>query len=347
MTDAPVCTALVGYGFAGRVIHAPLLAATPRLAVTDVVTADPERAAAARAAHPGVTVHPTYDALLAATRPDLVVIASPNAAHVPQGLAAVERGIPVVVDKPLAVTAEDGRKLVDAARSAGVPLTVFQNRRWDCEHQTLRHLRDQETLGQLIRYEARFERWRPVPKRRWREELPSAEGGGLLMDLQSHLVDGAVDLFGPVMSVYAELSSVSTVADDVAFLALRHASGVRSHLGATSLAGAPGPRTRVLGTAGTYVVGGVDGEEAITGSSWFDESPEQRGWLVRGEERTPVPARPAGWAGFYPAVVEWLRGGATVPVDPRDAVVVLDVLEAARRSAATGETVSLSPAPAG
>lgn len=341
MTEAPLRTAIVGYGSAGRGIHGPLLAATPDVVVTDVVTSDAERAAAARAAHPGARVHDSFDDLLAAGRPDLVVLASPHPAHVPQAMAAVQRGIAVVVDKPLALHADEARALVEAAETAGVALTVFQNRRWDAAHLTLRRLLGAGALGSVLRYEARYERWRPVPKRRWREEAPSEQGGGLLLDLQSHLVDGAIDFFGPVVSVYAELAAVTTVADDLTFLALRHASGVTSHLGSTSLAGAPGPRTRVLGTTGCYVAGPVDTDESAGPPGWQDVSAGQRGWLVRGAEQEPVPREPGGWADFYPAVAAWLRGGGPAPVDPGDAVAVLEVLDAARRSAATGETVRL------
>jgi predicted dehydrogenase len=195
-------------------------------------------------------------------------------------------------------------------------------------------------LGDVVRYEARFERWRPVPKSRWRENLPSDQGGGLLMDLQSHLVDGALDLCGPVRAVYAELASVTTVADDVSFVVLHHRSGVRSHLGATSLAGAPGPRTRVLGRAATYLVADTGGEPTAY-DEWADRDDDHRGWLVRGEEKEPVPRAPGGWEDFYPAVVAMVRDGAAPPVPPEDALAVLEVLDAARRSARDGAVVHL------
>ena len=150
-------------------------------------------------------------------------------------------------------------------------------------------------LGEVVRYEARYERWRPVPKERWREQSTSEEGGGLLMDLQSHLVDGAIDLFGPVRSVYAELAALTTVGDDVAFLALHHLSGVVSHLGATSLAGAPGPRTRLLGREAAYLVADVDGDPSAY-DAWRDADDEHRGCLVRGE-RVGAGARGPGTLG--------------------------------------------------
>ncbi len=333
--------ALVGYGMAGREFHAPLLREVEGLRLTHVVTGDAGRAAAAAEENPDVRVVPTADELWDdAGRLDLVVIASPTSAHASQGRDALRRGLAVVVDKPMAVTAAAARELTELAEARGTMLTVFQNRRWDPEHLTARAVLSSGVLGELVRYEARYERWRPVPKTRWREQSPSARGGGLLMDLQSHLVDGALDLFGPVASVYAELSALSTVGDDVTFLALRHASGLTSHLGATSLAGAPGPRTRLVGRDGTYLVADVDGDLTAYGD-WRDADEDHRGFLVRGSESEPVRRVPGRWADFYRGVRDALVDGSAPPVDAAEAVAVLDVLDAARVSARDGVVVPL------
>lgn len=332
---------LIGYGMAGRDFHAPLLRAASGMSLTHVVTGDAGRAAQATEDQPGVSVVPTVANLLAeAGSLDVVVVASPSSVHVAHAEAAIDHGLAVVVDKPLATGVAPGRALVHRARRRGVPLTVFQNRRWDAEHLTARAVLGSGVLGELVRYEARYERWRPVPKSRWRENLPSDQGGGLLMDLQPHLVDGAMNLFGPVEAVYAELGSVTTVGDDVAFLVLHHRSGLRSHLGATSLAGAPGPRTRILGSEASYLVADTDGEQTAY-AGWADRDGDHRGWLVRGEESQPVPRAPGSWGDFYPAVAAMVRDGAPPPVDPDDAVAVLEVLDAARHSARDGAVVPI------
>lgn len=334
---------LVGYGMAGRDFHARLLRDAPGMTLTHVVTGDPGRAAQAVEDNPGVRVVPAPGDLWShAGSLDLVVIASPSNVHVEQARAAVDRGVAVVVDKPLGTDAESARSLVEAARAARVPLTVFHNRRWDPEHLTARALLSSGVLGEIVRHEARFERWRPVPKARWREGTPSEQGGGLLMDLHAHLVDGALDLFGPVESVYAEVASVTTVGDDVAFVALRHRSGLTSHLSATSLAGAPGPRTRILGRDAAYLVADAMGEFTAY-SGWADADEDHRGWLVRGDQAEPEPVRraPGGWGDFYPAVADMLRESAPAPVDADEAVAVLEVIDAARRSARESLVVPL------
>lgn len=330
---------VVGYGLGGRVFHVPVLRAAG-IEVSHVVTRDPGRAAEAREAVPGVEVVTSLEALLAEPgRPDLVVLTTPSGLHAEQALQVVEAGVPVVVDKPLATSAETARALLSSAERAGVPLTVYQNRRWDDEQRTLRAVLDSGELGRVHRFERRWERWRPVPRSRWKETDPV--GGGLVLDLGSHLVDAALQLFGPVASVYAEIRSLSTAADDDVFLALTHRSGVVSHLQAGGLVPVPGPRTRVLGDRAGFLVLGFEGDE--TPFAELDGGRQVGGWLVRGAERTPVPVAPGEHADFYRAVVPWLLDGAPPPVDPWDAVRVLEVLDAARLSAAERRLVEIDP----
>lgn len=333
--------ALAGYGDAGRGIHSPLLRRAGAR-VTAVQTRHPGRSAAAAADHPGVQVVSSLAELLD-TGPDVVVLASPSGVHAAQALACVQAGVPVVVDKPLATDAASARAVVQAAEQAGVPLTVFQNRRWDGEHLTLRRLLADGALGEVIRFERRWERWRPVPKDRWRENAAPADGGGLLLDLHTHLVDSAVQLLGPVTAVYAELAARTTPAEDDAFLALTHRGGARSHLGALSLAAAPGPRTRVLGTRAAYVATSFEAEPTAF-ADLADLDDDHAGWLVAGADRTPVRREPGHHADFYAAVADAVLGGGgqpAMPVQPWDAVHVLEVIDAARVSATETRVVRL------
>ena len=331
---------LVGYGMAGRDIHAPLLRAAG-LDVTHVVTSDAGRRSQAEQDLPEVRVVSSLEALLVeAGQIDLVVLASPTGVHAEQAMACLDAGLPLVVDKPLGIDAGQALRVVEHARAVGVRLTVFQNRRWDAEQLTLRRLLDEGRLGRVFRFERRWERWRPQPKDRWRERNLPQDGGGLLLDLHSHLIDSAVQLFGPVREVYAELAAHTTAAEDDAFVALGHESGVRSHLGALSLAGAPGPRTRVLGSAGAYVVTTFEQEQTAFGDL-ADLDAEHCGWLVAGESREPVFRAPGEATDFYRAVADAVTTGAPMPVDPRDAVHVMTVIDAARASAAERRVVQL------
>jgi predicted dehydrogenase len=343
MTDA-LRVGLVGYGSAGRGIHARLLREVGGQVVR-VVTRSPERAAVAEEDWPDVAVDGDVAGMLAhAGDLDAVVIASPTGRHAEHVRLALAAGVPVVVDKPLATTADEAADLARAGAEAGGRLTVFQNRRWDPEQLTLRALLDAGELGRVHRFERRWERFRPVPQNRWKEN--DTQAGGLLLDLGAHLVDSAVQLFGPVATVHAELRNITTPAVDDVFLALTHAprpdgTTVISHLQAGGLVGAPGPRTRVLGDRGAYLVTSFEGE--ATPFSVLDDAAgeEHEGWLVRGNERVPVRRAPGGHPDFYRAVEAWVRGTGPVPVDPADAVVTARVLDAARVSSAEHRVVTL------
>lgn len=374
----PLRIGLVGYGMAGRTIHARLLREAG-LSVRAVVVRDPERVRQAEADWPGIEVYDGLRAMLErAGRLDLVVVASPSGLHEEHAREVIEARTPLVLDKPLGVDAAAARRVIDAAAAAEVPLTVFQNRRWDAEQRTLQSLLAAGELGRVHRFERRWERWRPVPKDRWKENDPV--GGGLLLDLGTHLVDSAVQCFGPVESVYAELRALSTATEDDVFLSLHHRppgevdeppadqpagpdaepgearaeaeppapasqrewsvpTGVVSHLWAGSLVGAPGPRTRVLGSRGAYLVTSFEGEP--TPFAVLDEQAPAgtEGWLVHGDQREAVTAAPGAHVDFYRRVVAWLTVGGPVPVDPLDAWRTAVVLDCARRSAETGQRV--------
>jgi scyllo-inositol 2-dehydrogenase (NADP+) len=341
---------LIGYGLAGRVFHAPLITTTPGLELVSVVTADPDRRSRAHAELPGAALLASPDALWdRASEHDLVVVASTTGSHVPLATAAIDAGLAVVVEKPLAPQPAVARSLIERAAAAGVMLTVFHNRRWDAEFLTLRRLVADGALGDVVRFESRFERWRP---RRvggaWREELSADDGGGVLLDLGVHLVDQARSLLGPVSRVYGEVASRRGGSDDDVFVALEHRSGARSHLWASAVAAAPGPRLRVLGSSAGFVVEHLDGQEDALRAGrrpdepGFGEVPPARwGRLVRGDEAEPVPSARGRWPAFYEGVLTSLRTGEPPPVDPRDALDTLEVLEAARRSAGHGEVVIL------
>src|SRR5215208_629699 len=212
--------AVVGYGLAGSIFHAPLVAATTGLAVATVVSSRPDRQEQIRREFPQASVAATPDELFARVDDhDLVVVASPNDTHAALARRAIEAGLPVVVDKPLAPSAAEARELVEAAEHAGVPLTVFQNRRWDSDFLTLARLIGEGELGTVTRFESRFERWRPESRvDAWRETTPVERGGGVLLDLGAHLIDQAIQLFGPVARVHGEVDAHRRgAADDDAF----------------------------------------------------------------------------------------------------------------------------------
>ena len=352
-TRNPIRVGLIGYGLGGSVFHAPLIASIPEMRLVTIVTSHPDRQASARGRYPSARVADRPDALWdGADDHDLVVVSTPNSSHVPLGLAAIDSGLSVVIDKPLAASASDGRTLASAAAERRVLLSVFQNRRWDADFLTVRRLLANDALGPIHRFESRYERWRPQPKAgAWRERSAPGEAGGLLFDLGSHIADQAMQLFGRPTHVYAEIDRrrPGVGVDDDVFVALTHRDGVRSHLWASVLAATSGPRFRVLGLNGTFDKYGMDVQEdalaagGIPGSDgWGREPHEQWGRLSSGDTVEIVESEPGAYQRYYAGVAEALRSGGPAPVDVWDAIAVLEVIEAARDSSRTGKVVELA-----
>ncbi len=349
--DDALRVGLIGYGLGGAVFHAPCIAVTEGLRLAAIVTGDAERQRQAARAHPEARIVANADALWAmAEALDLVVIAAPNGAHAPLATAALSHGLHAVVDKPFATTVADARAMVDEARRRDLLIAPYHNRRWDGDFLTLQHLVRDGALGALHRFESRFDRWRPTPKPRWTRADAFARGEGIDLDLGTHLVDQALVLGGPVHAVYAEANrrhADVTVADDL-FVALTHASGLRSHLHASTTAGLPGPRFAAFGSRAAYVKHGADPqEEALragalpVGPTWGEEPRERWGTIGAGGAGEAVRTHAGSYPRFYAGIVEALRGGGPPPVAPEDAIAGLRILDAARVSAIEGRIVVL------
>jgi predicted dehydrogenase len=345
----PLRVALLGFGLAGEAFHAPLIGAVEDLELALVLTRDPARGQRARALGAEVVSDPT-DVWGRAGELDLVVVATPNRTHVPLARAAIDAGLAVVVDKPLAGDAAAARGLTEHAHERGVLLVPFQNRRWDGDHMTLRGMLAKRELGDVWRLESHFARWRPSLKPGWRELADPEEGGGVLVDLGAHLVDQALELLGPARSVYAEVDvrRAGAQVDDDAFVALEHEGGARSHLWMSQVHADESPRLRVLGARGAYVKSGLDPQEAqlragmLPRDADYGEEPQELwGTFVEGDTRRPVPTVRGAYPAFYEGVAHAVLGEKPAPVDPWDAVRALEILDAARRSAAERRVVAL------
>ncbi|MCB2254047.1 Gfo/Idh/MocA family oxidoreductase [Pseudomonas chlororaphis] len=326
---------LVGYGHGGRHFHAPLIASLPGATFVGVVTLSAERRRLLAAEHPGVRAFDSLAQLVAAGV-DGLVISTPLQGREALVLEAIERGIPVVSDKPFASDATQAQALIDAAAARQVPLSVYMNRRWDSDFLTLRKLIEAGALGRVSRFESRVERYAP-------EAVGNTSGGGFLRDLGSHLVDQALLLFGPVTRVYAELqyAAQAPTCDYGFFLSLSHAGGVVSHVSGSCLQNCQGPRLRVSGSAGCYTVEGLDGQEQALvaglsphteGERWGVEEHRRWGWFEQGEVRERVASERGDWLQFYRQWQAALQGQGPLPVAPADALATTRVLDAARLS---------------
>ena len=282
---------------------------------------------------------------------DLVVVSTPHATHAPIARAALSSGSHVVVDKPFATTSAEARDLAAEAKKHGRLAIPFQNRRWDNEILTLQKLVRDGVLGDVQRYESRYERWRPSPKARWTEPGAGDRGEGVLGDLTVHLVDQALMLFGPARSVYAELEMQNPLVNviDDAFIAIRHKSGVLSHLFTSPNVAILGPRLTVLGSKGAYVKYGIDPQEeallagGIPGSANWGEEPESAwGRAGAGDDARTVRSEPGNYLKFYAGVEAAIRNGEAPPVTTEQGIAMMELLDAARLSARDGRVIELS-----
>jgi predicted dehydrogenase len=336
---------LVGYGKGGRFFHAPLISSLPGVTFVGVVTRSAERRQQLAIDHPGVQAFDTLAQLVAAGI-EAVVVSTPLDGRPALVMEAIEHGVAVVSDKPFARDAAQAEAMVVAAEQRNVPLSVYQNRRWDSDFLTLRKLLASGALGQIVRFESSVERYSPA-------SVGKGSGGGFLRDLGSHLVDQAVQLFGPVVRVYAELDyrQPGQAFDNGFFMSLTHVGGVISHLSGNCVQNAPRPRFRVSGTQGCYTVDGLDGQEAqalgglspaTEGERWGAEEHRRWGWFEQGTERERVTSERGCWLAFYQGLQTALQGAGPLPVAARDALATTRILDAARQSAERGEVVVLS-----
>lgn len=319
---------IFGYGLAGRTFHAPFL----KLAGFDVVaicTTNPERINHAKSDFPNASICSTSNELLSHNL-DLVVVASINTAHEVNAKSAIDAHVAVVVDKPMTTTLAGTRELFNYAESKGVPITVYFNRLWDSDTLTIK--KNIDLVGKPHRFDGRFERFRPeLADQSWREQSSSQQGGGLLLDLQTHLISTALDCFGAAKLKYANVKSVRGAADDDVLLVLEHESGVVSSLAASAISGAPGPRARLLGNKGALLVNDLDPQEALLRSGKY-ETGDRKSKIEfhQGDQVTLVEAEPGDYSVFYRKMAEFLKGNGELPVSKTLALQVAEIIDQAR-----------------
>lgn len=325
--------AVVGYGSASRVFHIPLLQTVPGLALRAIVSSRPD---VVHAALPGIRVLPDLAAACADAAIDLVILPTPNATHAALAAQALAAGKHVVVDKPFTVTVAEARGLVELAQARGRVVSVFQNRRWDADFLTLRRLLAAGSVGRPVHLESRFDRFRPEVPDRWRDRAGS--GSGLWYDLGPHLVDQALQLFGPPRAIFLDLAAQrdGAVTDD-RFHALLRYDRLRVVLHASTLAVAATPRFELHGTSGSYLKYGLDAQEEALKAGGTPGAP---GWgvdplsgtLTTAAGSVPVANLAGDYRQYYLALRDAVRGDGPNAVPPSEALAVMTVLERGRQS---------------
>jgi scyllo-inositol 2-dehydrogenase (NADP+) len=336
---------LLGYGLGGRVFHASLISAEPRLKLAAVASS---RRDEILKRYPHVAVHDSAERLIADPTIELIVVATPDTTHAPLARAALEAGKHVVVDKPIAMNAAEARALVALARERKRVLSVFHNRRWDGDFRTARAVAQSGRLGDIKFAALCWDRFRPVLAQGWREQ--SRDPWGAVLNLGPHLVDQALLLFGRPVSITGDIATQRSggLSPDYFSMTLHYGSG-RVLLSASTLVADPRPRFALHGSRGSFVKHGIDPQEnslragVSVDAPGFGEDLEELYGLLTAEGAAPERIRTerGDWRPFYAGVAAAIAEGVAPPVDPADAAEGLELIELARRSADEQRTLEV------
>ena len=359
-TNPDIKVAVIGFVLAGRVFHAPFIRAVPGLRLSYIVQRQGNTAAEA---HPGVTILRSLEEALTSDA-QMIVVGSPNATHYAFAKSCLEAGKHVVIDKPFCATSDEALELINLATVKSLVLAPFHNRRWDGDFCTVKKLLDEQAVGRLVTYTARWDRFNPVPKKdTWKEANDPANG--LLLDLGSHLVDQVLALFGSPVKVSASIriERDGSKVDDAFDLVLVY-PGLIASCHSTMLACDASPRFLLHGASGSFKKYGLDPQEPAlvsgrevpllgSGDDWLQEDAKQWGVLTKAVDandpkklqRQTVETLPGDYRLFYVNVRDAIQGTMPLAVTAEDAYRVLRILELARESSDSGCSVAVDPKP--
>ena len=344
-TTAQIKTAIIGYGFSATTFHLPFILTLPPFRFTAISTS---KGAQVEQQHPGVEIYADAEALLTQCDADLVIITAPNETHFALARLALQQGKHVVLEKPFVTRVEQGEELIALAKKQKRVLSVYHNRRWDGDFLTVQKLIAENRLGTVRYFESHFDRFRPEVRKRWRES--DVEGGGILFDLGPHLLDQALQLFGPPKAITAQVRTMRPRAevDDFFHITLHYPERL-AVLRSSPYCAAPNLRFEVQGDAGSYVKYGLDPQEnrlkagtlPVT-ADWGQEHPEQFGQLFTAESAPPVTTETGGYQHYYHQLASAILEGGEVPVSAEQALRNIRLIHLARQSSASGQTVEVS-----
>lgn len=342
--DAVPNVAVIGYGFAGRSFHSYLVGLEPGLKLYGIASRNPETRARI-AQERGCKAYESFEEVIGDPNVDVVVLATPNALHAPQAIAALEAGKHVVTDKPMCVNLAECDAVLDAAQRSGKVFSVFQNRRWDGDFLTLQKVMTEGKLGDL--------RWLEMAwlnashPRGWRGE--NAPGGGRLFDLGAHMLDQVLLIFPQaVSSVYCRMHR-DFGPDDVeshVMVVLGFEGGATAVVDAGSMHHSKKPRIQAFGSEGSFVKYGLDPQEAAMRAGDIDaaqEAEEMWGTVHAGQTAERIQTIPGRWRNYYALIAAQVTGKALPhrPVCYEEMRRVMAVFDAAFESARTGQAIRI------
>jgi scyllo-inositol 2-dehydrogenase (NADP+) len=341
--------ALCSYGMSGKVFHAPLISAEPRMHLHSILQ---RNEATALQDHPDVAIAKNFEALVSNPVIDVIIVNTPNEHHYPMAKAALLAGKHVVVEKPFTLSPDEGKELIALAQQKNRVLSVFQNKRLESDHLDVKQIIDSGALGRIVEVEWHYDRYRTnITHKKWKEDnLP---GAGTWFDLGIHMVDSILCLFGKPAAIYAEMRSLRRAdgATDY-FTSIFHYADMRVLLRSNTFVSEKGATVTLHGDKGSFLKFGQDVQE---GQLMRGTRPGMAGWAQPGEDnygvlhtqdegnaiRRIIPGQRGCYEQYYKNIADAITGTGTLTFLPEHSLVGVELLLAAERSAREGRLISL------
>ncbi|PWA05260.1 Gfo/Idh/MocA family oxidoreductase [Flavobacterium psychrotolerans] len=334
-----VKTALLSYGMSGKVFHAPFLSFHTGF---ELVGSWERSQKKIQEEYPDTKSYSSLDSLLEDDI-DLVIVNTPVETHFEYAKKALLAGKHIVVEKAFTTTVAEAEELHALAKSKGLKLAVFQNRRWDSDFKTVKAIYSQGILGDLVEAEFHFDRYNPnlSPKQHKESRNP---GAGILKDLGPHLIDQALHLFGFPDAVFADIRitrSHSAVDDYIDLLLYYSSFSVR--LKASFFVREAIPSYVLHGKKGSFLKsrGDVQEDDLKAGKKpdlihWGKETPAQEGILHTEKDgaiiHKKVPTLSGNYYDFFEGLHDAIVYDKQVPVTSEDGLKVMQIIEASIQS---------------
>ncbi|MCF7707353.1 MAG: Gfo/Idh/MocA family oxidoreductase [Verrucomicrobia bacterium] len=340
---------LSSFGKSGRLFHAPFIHLHPGFELCKVWERTKDLS---RRHYPYVEVVRRYEELLDDPEIDLIVVNTPNHTHYDLTKRALQAGKHVVVEKPITHEPAEAVELIETAERNGNVLSVYQNRRWDGDFMTVRHIIENRLVGNIVEYESHFDRFRNfLDMKKWKEQ--KEVGAGVLFDLGSHMIDQALVLFGLPAAVSADIRAFREGANHDDYYNLRlHYPDVAVILKGGFHVREPLPRYIVNGDMGGFVKYGVDPQEQALDEDRLPNTPNwghdpEENWGILNTDieglhfRGRIETLPGNYMEYYKNLYDALTGNAALEVPGRAGLDVIRVIHAAYESSRRQEVVKL------
>ncbi|OUL25049.1 oxidoreductase [Nostoc sp. RF31YmG] len=342
-------TALCAYGLSGMIFHAPFI----DLHTGFHLAGSWERSKKLIQEHyPGVKSYPSLEALLADDAVDLVVVNTPTSTHydyTKQALLALKH---VVVEKAFTTTVKEAEELKKLAQKTQKKLSVYQNRRWDSDFQTVKQVIKEGLLGDIVEAEFHFERYKHTISPKQHLEVPNP-GSGIIKDLGPHLIDQALHLFGMPDAVFADIRIIRTASQiDDYFESILYYDKLRVKLKTSFLVREPVPSFIIHGTKGSFIKSRADAQEEKlragmkpNTSDWYTEPESEYGLLHTEKDgkviREKVKSLQGSYLGYYDALYKSIVDNQPIAVTAEDGINVMRIIEAAIKSSNEQKVITL------